>query len=197
MTPQVFVPSVAARVERITSSGGLTFVTGGSESSAMSSTSASSRAQQFVSRRCGATPNHALQRTAPSPSVRAFGFVGRPPCAPPAPPGLSLSLGRSAGDEMTAPSTILGVSASLALCVSSGRRSGGLVPAIVLGRAGLPNKRRGQETQRRRGRAGDFQGTDILKAEPSSSSERAGCPLIASGRLRWRVTEQRRSAGGE
>jgi len=51
---------------------------------------------------------------------------------------------------VTTPLTVLGVSASLALCVSSGRRAGGLVRPIVLGRVGLPKERRGQETQRRR-----------------------------------------------
>ena len=59
-------------------------------------------------------PNHALQRTA----------AGRRGCSrrvswPP-----SLRLGRSAGDALTSPETVLGVSASLALCVSSDRPLG-------------------------------------------------------------------------
>ena len=40
------------------------------------------------------TPNHALQRTASPPSVRASREFASAPCAPPAPPRPSLSLGR-------------------------------------------------------------------------------------------------------
>ena len=86
MSPLAFIPSVTARVERITRSGGLSFVADGSESSAMSHTPPSSRAQSFVRRSRGATPNHALQRTRPS----------RRGCNPTPSWAGSLSLGRSA-----------------------------------------------------------------------------------------------------
>ena len=66
MTPQRFSPSVRPERERVADSHGLSFVAGWRESSAMVSTSVSSRAQSFVSRGRGAAPNHALQRTRPS-----------------------------------------------------------------------------------------------------------------------------------
>ena len=62
MTPLAFVPSITARVERLSASGGLSFGAVGSEFWAMS-TPRSFSAPQFVSRGRGATPNQALQRT--------------------------------------------------------------------------------------------------------------------------------------
>ena len=44
-------------------------------------------------------PNHALQRTASPPSVRASREFVSALCAPPAPPRPSLSLGRSVHPE--------------------------------------------------------------------------------------------------
>ena len=83
MTPQVFVPSSAARAERVASFGGLPSVAGWRESVAMSTPQTFS-APSFARRSSGATPNHALQRTRPS----------RPGCNPTPSWAGSLSLGR-------------------------------------------------------------------------------------------------------
>jgi hypothetical protein len=75
MTAQIFLPRLATRAERIATSGSLSLVTAGLQSLVMNNTSQSLSASSFVSHGFGATPNHALQRTAAPLSGRKLGFI--------------------------------------------------------------------------------------------------------------------------
>jgi hypothetical protein len=75
MRAQIFLPKVGARAERFVLSGSLSLVTGGLRSLVMNNTSESLSASSFVSHGYGATPNHALQRTAAPLSGRKLGFI--------------------------------------------------------------------------------------------------------------------------